>query len=84
MILYLRILGRGLLQKNFRPVSLFSVVSEVFEKLVNNRLNDHLDKFGLFLISGIVSGLLDQVQIFLQLYLIELLRLLIALGLHEL
>ena len=48
MIPYLRILGRGLLQKNFHPVSLLSVVSEVCEKLVNNRLNDHLDKFGLF------------------------------------
>ena len=34
--------------KNYRPVSLFSVVSEVFEKLVNNRIVDHLEKCGLF------------------------------------
>ena len=34
--------------KNYRPVSLLSVVSKVFEKLVNNRIVDHLDKCGLF------------------------------------
>ena len=34
--------------KNYRPVSLFSVVIKVFEKLVNNRIVDHLEKCGLF------------------------------------
>ena len=34
--------------KNYRPVSLFSVVSKVFEKLVNNGIVDHLEKCGLF------------------------------------
>ena len=34
--------------KNYRPVSLFSVVSKVFEKLANNRIVDHLEKCGLF------------------------------------
>ena len=34
--------------KNYRPVSLFSVVSKVFEKLVNDRIVDHLEKCGLF------------------------------------
>ena len=34
--------------KNYRPVSLLSVVSKVFEKLVNNRIVDHLQKCGLF------------------------------------
>ena len=34
--------------KNYRPVNLLSVVSKVFEKLVNNRIVDHLDKYGLF------------------------------------
>ena len=34
--------------KNYWPVSLLSVVSEVFEKLVNNRIVDHLEKCGLF------------------------------------
>ena len=33
--------------KNYRPVSLLSVVSKVFEKLVNNRIADHLEKCGL-------------------------------------
>ena len=30
------------------PVNLFSVVSKVFEKLVNDRIVDHLEKFGFF------------------------------------
>ena len=34
--------------KNYRPVSLLSVVSNVFEKLVNNRIVDHLEKCSLF------------------------------------
>ena len=34
--------------KNYHPVSLLSVVSKVFEKLVNNRIVDHLEKCGLF------------------------------------
>ena len=33
--------------KNYCPVSLLSVVSKVFEKLVN-RIVDHLEKCGLF------------------------------------
>ena len=33
---------------NYHPVSLLSVVSKVFEKLVNNRIVDHLEKCGLF------------------------------------
>ena len=34
--------------KNYRPVSLLSVVSKVFEKLVNNRIVGHLEKCSLF------------------------------------
>ena len=34
--------------KNYRPVSVLSVVSKVFEKLVHNRIVDHLEKCGLF------------------------------------
>ena len=34
--------------KNYRPVSLLSVVGKVFEKLVNNRIVQHLEKCGLF------------------------------------
>ena len=34
--------------KNYRPVSLLSVVSKVFEKLANNRIVDHLENCGLF------------------------------------
>ena len=43
--------------KNYRPVSFLFVVSKVFEKLVNNRILDHLVAF--FLISSMVLGLLD-------------------------
>ena len=50
--------------KNYHPVSLLSEVSKVFEKLVNNRIVDHLEKCGLFLISSMVLGLLDQLRIF--------------------
>ena len=56
----------------------------VFEKPVNNGIVNHLEKCGLFLISSVVSCLLDQLQIFLQLYLNELLGLLAGLGLIEL
>ena len=34
--------------KNYRPVSLLSVFSKVFEKVVNNRIVDHLENCGLF------------------------------------
>ena len=33
---------------DYHPVSLLSVVSKVFEKLVNSRIVDHLEKCGLF------------------------------------
>ena len=70
--------------KNYHPVSLLSVVSKVFEKLVNNKIGDHLEKCGIFSISSMVLGLFDQLWIFLQLYLIELLRHLTGLGPLEL
>ena len=34
--------------KNYHPVSLLSVVSKVFDKLVNNMIVDYLEKCGLF------------------------------------
>ena len=34
--------------KNYHPVTLLSVVSKVFEKLVNNRIVDHLEKCDIF------------------------------------
>ena len=41
-------IGERSTAKNYRPVSLLSVVSKVFEKLVNNRIVNHLEKCGLF------------------------------------
>ena len=41
--------GEGSTAKNYHLASPVPVVSKVFEKLVNNRLVDHLEKCGLFL-----------------------------------
>ena len=41
-------LGERSTAKNYCLVSLFSVVSKVFEKLVNNSIVDHLAKYGIF------------------------------------
>ena len=40
--------GERYVAKNYHPASLISVVSKVFEKLLNNRFVDHLENFGLF------------------------------------
>ena len=40
--------GERSTDKNYRPVSLVSVVSKVFEKLRNNKIVDHPGKWGLF------------------------------------
>ena len=40
--------GERFTAKNYHSVSLLSVVSKVFEKLVNNTIVDHLEKCGLF------------------------------------
>ena len=34
--------------KNYHPASLLSLISKVFDKLVNNRIIDHQEKCGLF------------------------------------
>ena len=40
--------GENSTAKHYCPVSLLAVVSKVFEKLVNNRILNHLEKCGLF------------------------------------
>lgn len=35
--------------KNYHPVNLYSVVSKVFEKRVDNGIIDHLEKWGIFI-----------------------------------
>ena len=64
--------GERSIAKNYRPVSLLSAVTKVFEKLVNNTIAYHFEKRGFFLIS------------FWQLFLIESLGLLTGLQLLEL
>ena len=41
-------IGERSTAKNYCPVSLLSLVSKAFEKLVNSRIVDHLEKCGLF------------------------------------
>ena len=44
MVPVFRNVGERSTAKNYHPASLLSVVSKVFEKLVNNRIVDHLEK----------------------------------------
>ena len=53
-------LGKGLELKITTQFSLLSLVSKVFEKLVNNRIVDHPEKCGLFLISSMFLGHRNQ------------------------
>ena len=55
--------GERSTSKIYLPFRLLSVVSKVFEKLVNNSLVDHLDKCSFFMISSLALGLFDQLQI---------------------
>ena len=48
MVPALKNVGRRSTTKKYCHVSLLSVVSKVFEKLVKNRIVDHLEKCGLF------------------------------------
>ena len=48
MIPVFKNVGKRSTAKNYHPVSLLSKVCKVFEKLVNNRTVDHLEKYGLF------------------------------------
>ena len=47
MVPVFRNVGERSVAKNYHPVSLLSMVSKVFEKLVNNRIVDHLEICGL-------------------------------------
>ena len=48
MVPVLKNVGERSTAKNYRPVCLLSLVSKVFEILVNNRIVDYLEKCGLF------------------------------------
>ena len=52
----IKTVGERYTSKNYHPVSLLSLVSKVFEKLVNNRIVGHLEHCGFFVISSIVLG----------------------------
>ena len=48
MVYVFKNVGERSTAKNYGPISLLSVVSKVFEKLVNNMIVDHIEKCGLF------------------------------------
>ena len=48
MVPVFKYVGERSTTKNYRPFSLLSVVSKVFEKFVNSRIVDHLEDCGLF------------------------------------
>ena len=56
----LKNVGERSTAKNYHPVNLLSVVPKVMEKIVNNRIVDHLEKFGFFSTCSMVLGLLNQ------------------------
>ena len=84
MVTVFKNVGERSTAKNYCPVSLLSVASKGFEKPVNNAIVITWSYVAFFLISIMVLGLLNQLQIFLQLYLIELPGLLTGLGILEL
>ena len=48
VVLVFKNVGERSTAKNYGPVGLLAVVSKVFEKLINSRVVDHLEKCGLF------------------------------------
>ena len=55
--------GKRSIANNYCPVSLLFVVSKIFEKLVNNRIVDPLEKCGFFLI-GLLILMLEKLNWF--------------------
>ena len=76
--------GERSIAKKYCPVSLLSVICKILEKLLNYELFNDSEKCVLFFIYNVVSGLLDQLQIFWQMCLVELIGFLVSLGLLEL
>ena len=56
------------LAKNYRPFSLLSVVSKIFKKLFTNRLFDHLERCGLFVIISYGLSVLAKIPDFGRLF----------------
>ena len=70
--------------KNYRPFSLLSGISKVFKKVVNNRLEDHLKKYGVSYDCQYGYRTCRSFAHFLTVVSDRLLGLLIGLGLLEL
>ena len=84
MVSLLKNVGERSTAKNYRPVSFLSVVSKSLKSLSIIGFLITCRNVVFFLISSMVLGLLNQLLIFSQLYLIELVGLLTGLGLLEL
>ena len=82
MIPVFKNVGERSTAKSYRPDSRLTVVSKVFEKLVDNGIVDHLEKCGLF--SDFQYGFRYSTADLLKVNLKELLGLLTGLGLREL
>ena len=48
MVSVFKNVGKRFTAKNYCPISFLSVLSKVVEKLVNNKIDDHLEKCGRF------------------------------------
>ena len=48
MVTVIKNVGERSTAINYHPFSVLSVVGKVFEKLLNNRIVDHVEKYGLF------------------------------------
>ena len=48
MVTVIKNVGERSTTINYHPFSVLSVVGKVFEKLLNNRIVDHVEKYGLF------------------------------------
>ena len=64
MVPVIKNVGERSTAENYHHGRLLFVVSKIFEKLVNDRIVNHLEKCSLFPNSSMVLGLLDQLQIF--------------------
>ena len=84
MVLVFKNVGERSTAKNYHTVSLLSVISKVSAKLVNSKIVDHPEKYGLFTDFQYGLSLLHQLQIFSQSYQVKLLGLLTGLQLLEL
>ena len=60
MVSVFKNVGERSAAKSYHHIGILSVVRKIFEKIINNRLVNHIEKCGIRPISSIFSGLRDQ------------------------